>query len=38
MPLPKLRLIHTSDTHLGDELGHPASNDALVKDVSETIL
>jgi len=38
MPLPKLRLIHTSDTHLGDELGHPASNDALVKVVSETIL
>ena len=38
MPLHNLRLIHTSDTHLGDELGHPASNDALTKVVSETLL
>ena len=38
MPLHNLRLIHTSDTHLGDELGHPASNEALTKVVSETLL
>ena len=38
MVLQNLRLIHTSDTHLGDALGHPASNEALVKVVSETIL
>ncbi len=38
MALQNLRLIHTSDTHLGDELGHPASNDALAKVISETIL
>ena len=38
MPQQNLRLIHPSDTHLGDELGHPASNDALVKVVSETML
>ena len=25
----KVKLIHTSDIHLGDELGHPASNEAL---------
>jgi len=25
----KIRLIHTSDTHLGDETGHPVAEDAL---------
>ena len=29
MPSNKLRLIHTSDTHLGDVTGHPQSADAL---------
>ena len=29
MPFNKLRLIHTSDTHLGDVTGHPQSADAL---------
>ena len=29
MPANKLRLIHTSDTHLGDITGHPQSADAL---------
>ena len=29
MPSKKLRLIHTSDTHLGDSTGHPQSADAL---------
>lgn len=29
MPATKLRLIHTSDTHLGDSAGHPQSSDAL---------
>ena len=29
MPTKKLRLIHTSDTHLGDSTGHPQSADAL---------
>ena len=38
MPLQHIRLIHTSDTHLGDHLGHPSSNNALQKVVSETIL
>ena len=38
MPLQHMRLIHTSDTHLGDHLGHPSSNNALQKVVSETIL
>jgi DNA repair exonuclease SbcCD nuclease subunit len=38
MPLQHLRLIHTSDTHLGDHLGHPSSNIALQKVVCETIL
>ena len=30
MPFNKLRLIHTSDTHLGDVTGHPQSADALI--------
>ena len=30
MPSNKLRLIHTSDTHLGDVTGHPQSADALI--------
>ena len=30
MPVKKrIKLIHTSDIHLGDEAGHPAANDAL---------
>ena len=29
MPSKKLRLIHTSDTHLGDSTGHPQSAQAL---------
>jgi len=29
MPSKKLRLIHTSDTHLGDHTGHPESADAV---------
>jgi DNA repair exonuclease SbcCD nuclease subunit len=29
MPSKKIRLIHTSDTHLGDSTGHPQSADAL---------
>ena len=29
MPSKKLRLIHTSDTHLGDPTGHPESADAV---------
>ena len=33
MPDKKLRLIHTSDTHLGDPAGHPESADALVSVV-----
>jgi DNA repair exonuclease SbcCD nuclease subunit len=33
MPAKKLRLIHTSDTHLGDPDGHPESADALVSVV-----
>jgi DNA repair exonuclease SbcCD nuclease subunit len=33
MPSTKLRLIHTSDTHLGDSHGHPESSDALVSVV-----
>ena len=33
MPAKKLRLIHTSDTHLGDPGGHPESADALVSVV-----
>ena len=31
-------MVHTSDTHLGDDLSHPKSNDALRKVVTETIL
>lgn len=38
MSLQNLRLIHTSDTHLGDDLGHPSSNDALALVISETII
>ena len=33
MPSNKLRLIHTSDTHLGDVTGHPQSADALANVV-----
>ena len=33
MPFNKLRLIHTSDTHLGDVTGHPQSADALANVV-----
>ncbi|MBM11346.1 MAG: hypothetical protein CL759_04630 [Chloroflexi bacterium] len=33
MPSKKLRLIHTSDTHLGDSTGHPQSTDALTSVV-----
>ena len=33
MPDKKLRLIHTSATHLGDTAGHPESADALVSVV-----
>ncbi len=30
LPVKKrIKLIHTSDIHLGDEVGHPAANDAL---------
>ena len=38
MPRQTLRMVHTSDTHLGDDLSHPKSNDALRKVVAETIL
>ena len=38
MSLQNLRLTHTSDTHLGDDLGHPSSNDALALVISETII
>ena len=38
MPRQTLRMVHTSDTHLGDDLSHPKSNDALRKVVTETIL
>ena len=34
MPSKKLRLIHTSDTHLGDVSGHPQSADALTAVVN----
>ena len=34
MPSKKLRLIHTSDTHLGDATGHPESADALTAVVN----
>ena len=30
MSFKKLRLIHTSDTHLGDVTGHPQAADALI--------
>ena len=33
MPEKKLRLIHTSDTHLGDPAGHPEASAALVSVV-----
>ena len=33
MPFNKLRLIHTSDTHLGDVTGHPQAADALISVV-----
>ena len=33
MPFNKLRLIHTSDTHLGDVTGHPQAADALTSVV-----
>ena len=36
MPSNKLRLIHTSDTHLGDVTGHPQSADALA-DVVDAV-
>ncbi|GIT44739.1 MAG: hypothetical protein Ct9H300mP11_26750 [Chloroflexota bacterium] len=33
MSFKKLRLIHTSDTHLGDVTGHPQAADALISVV-----
>ncbi|MDC0034801.1 DNA repair exonuclease [Chloroflexi bacterium] len=38
MARQNLRIVHTSDTHLGDDLSHPTSSEALVKVVSETVL
>ena len=32
-PASKLRLIHTSDTHLGDPAGHPRAEDVLASVV-----